>query len=121
MDEQNLQKLIESEIGRKTISKIKIPEYNISNLKHDFWYWQKEALQYFFAFDDPEYEFEKPVNEPTHLMFNMATGTGKTLLMAVLILYYYKKDYKQLKPMFPIQMFDHIFSIEFGILLSLQN
>jgi len=94
MDEQNLQKLIESEIGRKTISKIEIPEYIISNLKHDFWYWQKEALQYFFAFDDPEYEFEKPVNEPTHLMFNMATGTGKTLLMAVLILYYYKKDYK---------------------------
>jgi len=94
MDEQNLQKLIESEIGRKTISKIEIPEYIISNLKHDFWYWQKEALQYFFAFDDPEYEFEKPVNEPTHLMFNMATGTGKTLLMAVLILYYYKKNYK---------------------------
>ena len=33
--------------------------------------------------------------EPTHLMFNMATGTGKTMLMAVLILYYYKKGYKQ--------------------------
>jgi len=32
--------------------------------------------------------------EPTHLMFNMATGTGKTMLMAALILYYYKKGYK---------------------------
>jgi type III restriction enzyme len=95
MDEQNLQQLIESEIGRKTISKIELPGYIVSNLKHDFWNWQKEALQYFFAFDDPEYEFEKPVNEPTHLMFNMATGTGKTLLMAALILYYYKKGYRQ--------------------------
>lgn len=94
MDGQNLQKFIESEIGRKTISKIEIPEYITHNLKHDFWYWQIEALQYFLAFDDPEYEFEKAVNEPTHLMFNMATGTGKTLLMAALILYYYKKGYR---------------------------
>ncbi len=94
MEEQNLQQLIESEIGRKTISKIEIPEYITSNLKHDFWYWQEKALQYFFAFDDPEYEFEKSANEPTHLMFNMATGTGKTMLMATLILYYYKNGYK---------------------------
>ena len=90
----NLQQNIESEIGRKNISKIEIPEYIISNIKYDFWHWQKEALQYFFAFDDPMYEFEKPTNEPTHLMFNMATGTGKTLLMAALILYYYKNGYR---------------------------
>ena len=30
-------------------------------------------------------------NNPTHLMFNMATGTGKTLLMASAILYYYQQ------------------------------
>lgn len=94
MDEQNLQQLIESEIGRKTISKIEIPEYITSNIRHDLWYWQKEALQYFFAFDVPEYEFEKIAKKPTHLMFNMATGTGKTLMMAALILHYYKKGYR---------------------------
>jgi type III restriction enzyme len=94
MDEQNLQQHIELEIGRKTIFKIELPKYITSNLKHDFWYWQKEAMQYFTAFDDPEYEFEKTANEPTHLMFNMATGTGKTMLMAALILYYYKKGYQ---------------------------
>lgn len=94
MPEENLQQLVESEIGRKTIAKIEIPEYITSNLKHEFWYWQKEALQYFMAYDDPEYEYEKPENEPTHLMFNMATGTGKTMLMAGLILHYYKKGYK---------------------------
>ena len=27
-------------------------------------------------------------------MFNMATGSGKTFLMGALILYYYKKGYK---------------------------
>jgi len=94
MDEQNLQQLIESEIGHKNISRIVLPEYITSNLKHDLWYWQKEALQYFLAYDDPEYEYEKPANEPTHLMFNMATGTGKTMLMAALILYYYKKGHR---------------------------
>lgn len=94
MPEPILQELVESEIGRKTISKIELPEYIASNLKHDFWYWQKKALQYFTAFDNPEYEFEKPANEPTHLMFNMATGTGKTMMMAALILYYYKKGYR---------------------------
>ena len=94
MPEPILQELVESEIGRKTISKIELPEYIASNLKHDFWYWQKEALQYFTAFDNPEYEFEKPANEPTHLMYNMATGTGKTMMMAALILYYYKKGYR---------------------------
>lgn len=94
MPEPILQELIESEIGRRTISKIELPGYITSNLKHDFWYWQKEALQYFTAFDNSEYEFEKPANEPTHLMFNMATGTGKTMMMAALILYYYKKGYR---------------------------
>src|SRR5450759_2424784 len=94
MEDQYLQQIIETEIGRKKISRIKLPEYITSNVKHDFWYWQKEALQYFIAFDDPEYEFEKVENEPTHLMFNMATGTGKTMLMAALILYYYNKGYR---------------------------
>ncbi len=90
----NLQQNIETDIGRKNVHKIEIPAYITDNIKYDFWQWQKEALQYFFAFDDLKYEFEKQVNDPTHLMFNMATGTGKTLIMAALILYYYKKGYK---------------------------
>jgi type III restriction enzyme len=94
MNNRILQQRIESEIGRIPISKIELPEYITSNLKHNFWYWQKEALQHFMAFDDPEYGYEKASNEPTHLLFNMATGTGKTMLMAALILYYYKKGYR---------------------------
>ena len=31
---------------------------------------------------------------PNHLMFNMATGSGKTLVMAALILYYYKQGFR---------------------------
>jgi type III restriction enzyme len=74
------------------IAKPEIPNYLAANLKHDFWRWQSEALKNFLTFEKIK-EKEK-TNEPTHLMFNMATGTGKTMLMAALILYYYKKGYK---------------------------
>ena len=32
--------------------------------------------------------------KPIHLLFNMATGSGKTLIMAGLILYLYEKGYR---------------------------
>ncbi len=74
------------------ISKPEIPVYITENIKHTLWWWQKEALESFLTQEKIE---EKENNfEPTHLMFNMATGTGKTILMAALILYYYKKGYR---------------------------
>ncbi len=71
-----------------------VPDYIKSNLKHDFWYWQKDAMQYFDIFEKRKEKFVENINDPTHLMFNMATGTGKTMMMAALILYYYKKGYR---------------------------
>jgi type III restriction enzyme len=70
-----------------------VPDYINSNLKHEFWYWQKEAMQYFDVYERRRKRFVDDLNDPTHLMFNMATGTGKTMLMAALILYYFKKGY----------------------------
>lgn len=70
------------------------PDYIKNNLKHDFWPWQKDAMQYFDIFEKKKERFVENPNEPTHLMFNMATGTGKTMMMAALILYYYKKGYR---------------------------
>lgn len=74
------------------ISKQVIPEYISDNLKYEFFDWQKKALENFLTFQAIK-EIENP-NEPTHLMFNMATGTGKTLLMASMILYYYQQGYR---------------------------
>ncbi|MBU0479330.1 DEAD/DEAH box helicase family protein [bacterium] len=74
------------------ISKPEIPVFIAENIRHNLWKWQKEALENFLTQEKIK---EKENNfEPTHLMFNMATGTGKTMLMAALILYYYKKGYK---------------------------
>lgn len=67
------------------------PIYITNNLKFDFFEWQKEAFENFLFYQDPKSQLQK---SPTHLMFNMATGTGKTMLMAALILYYYKQGYR---------------------------
>ena len=66
-----------------------IPDYIFTNIKYDLYEWQENALKNFFI-----YNTQKENNKPTHLMFNMATGSGKTLLMASLILFYYKHGYR---------------------------
>jgi len=69
-----------------------VPAYITENIKYPLWFWQKEALELFLT---NELIRQRENNkEPNHLMFNMATGTGKTLCMAALILYYYKKGYR---------------------------
>jgi type III restriction enzyme len=72
--------------------KLNIPTYISENLKYNFFEWQKDAIEKFLGFESVK-EIKNP-NTPTHLMFNMATGTGKTLVMASMILYYYKKGYR---------------------------
>lgn len=74
-------------------SKLKIPHYIKDNLKYDLFYWQEDALKNFISYNVVK-DIENP-NTYTHLMFNMATGTGKTLLMASSILYYYKRGYRR--------------------------
>ena len=81
----------ERNVGIIQLKKIEIPSYITDNLKYDLFDWQKLALQYFLAYENAENDLVKDGNAATHLMFNMATGTGKTLLMAALILYYYKQ------------------------------
>lgn len=69
-----------------------VPNYITENIKYDLFEWQNDALLNFLNYEQVK-EAEDDYN-PTHLMFNMATGTGKTLLMATLVLYYYKKGYR---------------------------
>jgi len=68
-----------------------IPQYISNNLKHEFFDWQKQALENLLFYEN---EKTKLKETPSHLMFNMATGTGKTLIMAACILFYYKQGYR---------------------------
>ena len=70
----------------------KVPTYITENIKYNLFDWQQKALEYFLDYQQVK-EKENP-NTATHLLFNMATGTGKTLVMASLILYYYKQGYR---------------------------
>lgn len=74
------------------ITKLDIPEYIINNLRFPLFKWQQEAIHNFLLAEDIK-QRESP-NTATHYMFNMATGTGKTLVLAATILYYYKRGYR---------------------------
>ena len=69
--------------------KPEIPDYIKSNIKYSFF-----DCKGSFSIHALNENKIKEKNKPTHLMFNMATGTGKTL-MASLILHYYKKGYRK--------------------------
>lgn len=79
------------ELGRATISQIEIPKEIKDNLNPNFPLreYQEKAFQMFISYFE-QYQ-EKPI--PRAVLFNMATGSGKTLIMAGLINYLYKKGY----------------------------
>jgi len=68
-----------------------VPEYIKDNLNKSFELrpYQVEAISRFiFYYNDPQKV------KPSQLLFHMATGSGKTLLMAANILYLYKQGYR---------------------------
>ena len=75
------------------IRKQGIPDDITNNLNDKFTIrkYQEEAFKRFLFYTE-DYKRNKPL--PVHLMFQMATGSGKTLLMAGLILYLYSKGYR---------------------------
>jgi len=88
---KNLHEKLEIELGKRNLEMPGLPSIILDNLKLNPFDWNKKALNYFLAYNDPKNKFLK---KPTHLMFNMATGSGKTLLIASTILYYYKQGYR---------------------------
>lgn len=54
--------------------------------------YQKKAFRYFITYFETE-ELRK--NKQLHTLFHMATGSGKTVIMAGLILYLYTKGYRK--------------------------
>lgn len=79
-----------SDDGRLRLSSV--PSHIKENLNQKFTIrpYQEEALLRWFDY----YESTQPSNEPLQLLFNMATGSGKTLIMAALIVDLYKKGYR---------------------------
>lgn len=87
------QNLIEF-FGKRNIDGIGLPKFIVDNLNPSFPIrpYQKKALQLLLNyFDEP---FDGKPKQNHQLLFHMATGSGKTFIMAAAILYLYKRGYR---------------------------
>jgi len=87
-----LYKIFDNPFARKELNATTLPSCIADNLKFSIRAYQEEAFKRYVYLDKADFE-EKP-KKPYHLLFNMATGSGKTLIMAGLILYLYEKGYR---------------------------
>lgn len=64
------------------------PDYILQNMKHHFRYYQADAFRFYhYLLTEPQFSY----HPSRQILFNMATGSGKTDLMAGLILYLYQE------------------------------
>lgn len=91
--QNNLQSKLQTELGKRQIKSTAMPEYFGTSLNPHMSLrpYQEEAFQYFINFMENDFE-GKPLRP--HLLFHMATGSGKTLIMAGVILYLYRQGYR---------------------------
>lgn len=85
-----LQDTLREEFGKRTIAETELPKYFTTSLNPIMKLrpYQKECFQYFITYWQNEFDAKelKP-----HLLFHMATGSGKTLIMAGAMLFYMNK------------------------------
>lgn len=76
-----------------TMNPHEVPNYVKSNLKDELRFYQEEAFRRFQLMQDDLYSsgISDAGYQRKHLLFNMATGSGKTMVMASLMLYLYKE------------------------------
>ena len=82
------------EFGKREIARVPVPNYITDNLKTGFGQrlYQIESFQRYILCHTED--FEGRPKKPFHLLYNMATGSGKTLVMAGLMLYLYEKGFR---------------------------
>jgi type III restriction enzyme len=87
------QNLIEF-FGKRTIDGTEIPQFIESNLNQNFPIrpYQKKALQLLLTYFEEAFDGKPKQNH--QLLFHMATGSGKTYIMAAAILYLFNKGYR---------------------------
>lgn len=82
------------EFGKRAITQTIVPNFILDNLKPGFGQrpYQIESFQRYILCHTED--FEGRPKKPFHLLYNMATGSGKTLVMAGLMLYLYEKGFR---------------------------
>ena len=90
---QYLQYTLREEFGKRSIADIEMPKYFATSLNPMMKLrpYQEECFKYFITYWQNDFDAKelKP-----HLLFHMATGSGKTLIMAGAMLYLYEQGYR---------------------------
>lgn len=88
-----LQDTLREEFGKRSIADIEMPKYFATSLNPMMKLrpYQEECFRYFITYWQNDFDAKelKP-----HLLFHMATGSGKTLIMAGAMLYLYEQGYR---------------------------
>ena len=87
-----LHDIFNNPFARKALNQFNLPNWITNNLKFNIRPYQEEAFRRYLFVEQEDFEGKPP--KPFHLLFNMATGSGKTLIMAGLILHLYEKGYR---------------------------
>jgi type III restriction enzyme len=89
-----LHEIFNNPFAKRALAQVDLPIWISDNLRPGFGQrpYQIEAFKRYIYLDQEDLE-EKP-RKPYHLLYNMATGSGKTLIMAGLMLHLYKKGYR---------------------------
>mgnify|MGYP001128629230 CR=1 FL=1 len=90
----SLHSIFDNPFGKKILNALNLPKSISDNLKPGYGkraYQIESFKRFIYLFVE---DFEGKPNRPFHLLYNMATGSGKTLVMAGLILYLFEKGYR---------------------------
>lgn len=92
--EKNLQEKMKLELGRRCIEQTPLPDYLYTSLGRKLRPYQEECMKFFLAYMNPDNGFYYNDRQTSHLLFEMATGSGKTLIMAAAMLCLYERGYR---------------------------
>lgn len=87
-----LHDLFDHPFAWKALSEVLLPNGITDNLKFGIRPYQEEAFRR-YVYTEQE-NFDGKPGKPLHLLYNMATGSGKTMVMAGLMLHLYAKGYR---------------------------
>lgn len=87
-----LHAIFDNPFAKKALAQVAVPNWISDNLKFEQRPYQVEAFKRYIYLEQEDFD-EKP-KRPYHLLYNMATGSGKTMIMAGLILHLYQKGYR---------------------------
>ncbi|EOZ4909940.1 DEAD/DEAH box helicase family protein, partial [Enterobacter hormaechei] len=93
-DVKTLSQVLIEELGKRSIEGTKLPDSITGNLNPAFPMrpYQERAFKFFKNYWEEAFDGKPRQNH--QLLFHMATGSGKTLMMAGLISYLYEKGYR---------------------------